>query len=1086
MNMQNGKPVIFLAFANDHQSYLYKLTEEQDGIRAALDKAEEKGLCEVVYETDTDVDKIFRVFDKYQDRIAIFHYGGHAEDYTLLLKAADGSRQYANSDGLMNFLAAQKGLQLVFINGCSSKQQAEKLRSLGIPVVVGTSQPIDDAAATILSTQFYESLATGRTIAQSWEAAAAKVKTRTDASEGYRAVWPGHKSKDKPRVEFPWELYVRPGSEAVTEWNLPRASRNPLFGLPLPERYYANLPPAPFLGLNYFKEDDAALFFGRGAQIRALRSHIDGVHPIILFYGKSGVGKSSLLYAGLLPRIKDKFTILYLRRDQSLGLRGTLAKGLGTDLSAPDVEKEDPESQQKIIDLLDQLKAALPEKAIAADIAGIIRRLENPAIPGAELTNILDTWQSIEAREGKPLVVILDQLEEHYTRPMEGDDGVDELISFLHAIHPLFSGDEKAIQGKLILSYRKEYHPEIRDTFQALKFPYAEVFLKRLDREGVVEAITGVTADADVQAKYRLEIASSQSGSLPETLADDLLADRESPIAPVLQIILKKLWESAREKDEEAPRFTPEQYQELKKAGISMGEFFEQQMARVEAEMPAAVNAGLALDLLKHHTTDLGTAGRCSRETLTTYYGKRLKTIDELIDKCIEHNLLLRIDKNNTILAHDILAPVIIREFNISDRPGQKAMRVLANRSSGWQEGKTGELLDEQDINILEAGAAGRRDLDGDEKRMLAASKKAQQQRMRQMQRLMAAGIVLITFVIYLLFRMDLFAKLDTIVKDFMLQPHSDLVTVAIDDTTANSLQLAPLRGENFLAFRKHHATLVDMLSENGASVIAFNICFIDSSQHDSLFNLAIARAKERGTQIVFGVDCDDDYEPTYSLEAVGESYGSVKFLDTGDDLAIRLYDEDDDLSPFAVKVLYPEATDSTQLGRLLENGNTLYISFLGEDDNLQNYSYYEVLQDAAPAGFWEGKIAIVGFKLAPNYYIPQNMEEGRYGLDVQANAVNNLLQAPLGGLHWQIIIALLIIALNVFYFVKFRERRIDPTLLTLIESGAFVGLAIFIYNIFYVLLPIAVAIAAIIWSIQVLTLVVKAKFLPSLFGHFS
>ncbi len=29
-------PVIFLAFANDHQSYLYKLTEAQGGIPGAL------------------------------------------------------------------------------------------------------------------------------------------------------------------------------------------------------------------------------------------------------------------------------------------------------------------------------------------------------------------------------------------------------------------------------------------------------------------------------------------------------------------------------------------------------------------------------------------------------------------------------------------------------------------------------------------------------------------------------------------------------------------------------------------------------------------------------------------------------------------------------------------------------------------------------------------------------------------------------------------------------------------------------------------------------------------------------------------
>jgi len=73
-------PVIFLAFANDHHDYLYKLTEEQNAVRKALAQMKKEGLCEVIYETDTDLDKIWHTFDEYQDRIAIFHYGGHAED----------------------------------------------------------------------------------------------------------------------------------------------------------------------------------------------------------------------------------------------------------------------------------------------------------------------------------------------------------------------------------------------------------------------------------------------------------------------------------------------------------------------------------------------------------------------------------------------------------------------------------------------------------------------------------------------------------------------------------------------------------------------------------------------------------------------------------------------------------------------------------------------------------------------------------------------------------------------------------------------------------------------------------------------
>ena len=58
------RPVIFLAFANDRQDYLYKLTEDQHRIREALDRVAREGLCEVVYETDTDLHRIWAHFNR--------------------------------------------------------------------------------------------------------------------------------------------------------------------------------------------------------------------------------------------------------------------------------------------------------------------------------------------------------------------------------------------------------------------------------------------------------------------------------------------------------------------------------------------------------------------------------------------------------------------------------------------------------------------------------------------------------------------------------------------------------------------------------------------------------------------------------------------------------------------------------------------------------------------------------------------------------------------------------------------------------------------------------------------------------------
>ena len=65
-------------------------------------------------------------------------------------------------------------------------------------------------------------------------------------------------------------------------------------------------PGGPYLGLVPFEERDAQLFFGRDELadqlVRRLAERPDGA-GILLVAGESGSGKSSLLRAGLLPRL---------------------------------------------------------------------------------------------------------------------------------------------------------------------------------------------------------------------------------------------------------------------------------------------------------------------------------------------------------------------------------------------------------------------------------------------------------------------------------------------------------------------------------------------------------------------------------------------------------------------------------------------------------------------------------------------------------------------------------------------------------------------------------------------------------------
>ena len=62
-------------------------------------------------------------------------------------------------------------------------------------------------------------------------------------------------------------------------------------------------PASPFPGLRAFTDKDAPIFFGRGREIDDLVDRI-GRSRFVTVVGASGSGKSSLVWAGLIPRLE--------------------------------------------------------------------------------------------------------------------------------------------------------------------------------------------------------------------------------------------------------------------------------------------------------------------------------------------------------------------------------------------------------------------------------------------------------------------------------------------------------------------------------------------------------------------------------------------------------------------------------------------------------------------------------------------------------------------------------------------------------------------------------------------------------------
>ena len=242
---------------------------------------------------------------------------------------------------------------------------------------------------------------------------------------------------------FPWIVQYRKGSEHVARWNL--FEDDPLFGLPdLPADI--GWPVEPYRNLEYFQRDHARIFFGRGRAIRELYNLLtlpaeSAESRLIFYYGQTGVGKTSVLAAGLLPRVEALFATRYCRRSAQDGLLGTLRATLA---------------------------------------------------PGAEPFDLGAAWLEIEDKAKRPLLIVLDQAEEAFTRPRADSRPQDEVRALFEAVREAFAPTRtERPQGRLILSFRKEWLAEFNEIRKASNLDIKPMMLDPLDRPGVIEAIEG-------------------------------------------------------------------------------------------------------------------------------------------------------------------------------------------------------------------------------------------------------------------------------------------------------------------------------------------------------------------------------------------------------------------------------------------------------------------------------------------------------------------------------------------------------------------------------------------------------------------
>ncbi len=611
---------------------------------------------------------------------------------------------------------------------------------------------------------------------------------------------------------------------------------DPCFGLPgLPVQ---PLPSDPYRYLARFTDKDSEVFFGRNREIRQLYDRLtaDDAPPLTLLFGQSGVGKSSVLDAGLVPRLRWYNQVLYLRRDHQKSLLAAMEDALA------------------------------PPKEDAA--------VESGARPRS--SGLADSWKAAEQRAGKPLIVLFDQIEEVFTLPRA--DAPNDLDEFMAALKQTFSVPSQAPRGRLVLSFRKEWFPEIQKQVEQAGLNYGKVFLEGLDHDAILEVVNGLCQTRRLRDFYKLQI----EPSLPEAIAQDLLADRDSPIAPTLQILLTKMWRKATAANAHAPVMSRDLYRELRNDGVAFGDFLDQQLVEFGKVHPQEADSGLAMDILAYHTTPLLTSKQRSRRELLASYAHCAAAVPELLQSMARLFLLSDSSsdsgENATRLSHDTLAPLVRQRFDQSDKVGQRARRVVEGRTADW-DGSVENSLNEASLSVVQRGLSGMRDLKPQEKKLVEASQQRhfQEQRRRHRAKLLRR-IVLIVIVALAAAASILYVRARQ--QELVAEQAEHLASLRYGSTVAqNWLLMNPLMG------------LLNAIDVTGESLKLRKSVLPEAQRALSMaYSEAIesneipARAGKGATASTFlGAAVSPDGMTIAVCRASGEGYANVEFLNRQD-----------------------------------------------------------------------------------------------------------------------------------------------------------------------------------------------------------
>jgi hypothetical protein len=426
----------------------------------------------------------------------------------------------------------------------------------------------------------------------------------------------------------------------------------------------------PFKFLDSYGREDGSVFFGRDEEIQALYEMVFQ-SSVVLVYGASGTGKTSLINCGLAGKFQPHDWLeLMVRRGTNINdaLVSALEKAGG------------------------KIELGVDDKKWI-DVWG-----DEADQEGQELTAIGKSIRAVYQKSFRPIYLIFDQFEELFIL-----GSVSEQQLFIETVKGILQSGQPV---KLIFSIREEYLGHLFEFERAIpQLLHKKLRVEPMNLEKVKQVVIG---SATFEAST-ISIKEGEEDAVAEGIFHKIKGDKKSLTIqlPFLQVFLDKLYLTITgdKKREKPAEFRLEKVNEMGGIGDILSNFLEEQVAEISKELNQKypqLSPELTWKIISPFATLEGTKEPITKKELFD----RLPDLDQqMINEMVEAFSTSRLLRYNETMdtyeiSHDSLAKPIAEKRSVEETTLLEIKRLIKSQIGVKEEARA--YFTEKQLSYIE------------------------------------------------------------------------------------------------------------------------------------------------------------------------------------------------------------------------------------------------------------------------------------------------------------------------------------------------------------------------------------------------